>query len=187
MSENEAKKPVKRNTSSSVKKPVSKSTSTTAPKRKPVSKTKPEVVEEVVTEVPLYVEAPKKQDNTILWIVVASIGGLFILFAMLSGIKLLGNTMSYFNSNSGISREEMILQQGYELGYNDGYIQGYNDALNSGQQSTYEDPCSYEYMLQYGYQDGCSYIPEGETITPLPQGKQNGMYNEFLQPAQPMR
>lgn len=158
MSEKDEKKPVK--------KPASKSR---------VKKVVPEEVVEVETpqetnsanqETPV---AVKDTDTKTLWIIIAVLGGLLTFIALFTGVKFVGE-MFMKSLNYGVTQQhnpslEEAYNEGYNQGLNDGYNLGYNDGIYGSQQSSV-DLCSYEFMLQYGYQEGCVYIPENETIVP---------------------
>lgn len=104
-----------------------------------------------------------------LWVVIIVLGSLLTLIGLFAGFKIIGDGVKNVIMNqqqSSYSQHQQMLEDFYYQGYNDGYNQGYNDGSYQGQVPMYEDPCSYDYMLKYGYQPDCVYIPENEMIVP---------------------
>lgn len=182
MSEKDKKEPVKKSTPASKTKKVSV-------KDEPVVE-EVKVEETVTNEVNNNVGNGSNNETKILWIIIAILGGILTFIGLFTGMKIIGEGIknAVYNKQPGISQEHhRMMEDIYNQGYNDGYNQGYNDGMYSGQVPMYEDPCSYDYMLEYGYQPDCVYVPENETMTPDDWGMmQDGMPNrEMTEPSMP--
>lgn len=140
------------------------------------SKASKKKVEEVsVEEVPAEVTNnsenldKKTTENKMLWIAVAILGSILSVILIVSGFQALYNAMKHNMYNNSGQLEQVYLkgyQDGNNKGYEEGYNQGYSDASMTVQPPMYEPNCDYDYMLKYGYQEGCAYLPENETIQP---------------------